>query len=59
MPHPEFTLSYKSNSTTIPHFYITKWGRSMVEPDSSDLYKGIPVRINGDSPKLNNGVQTN
>ena len=49
MPHPEFTLSYKTNSVTIPHFYITKWGRSLVEPDSNDLYKGIAVRINGDS----------
>lgn len=49
MPHPEFTLSYKTNSVTIPHFYITKWGRSLVEPDSNDLYKGIAVRINGGS----------
>jgi hypothetical protein len=49
MPYPEFTLSYKTNSVTIPHFYITKWGRSLVEPDSNDLYKGIAVRINGSS----------
>lgn len=49
MAYPDFTLSYGSTSVTLNNQNIVSWSRSMIEPDANDLYKGIPVRINGDT----------
>lgn len=47
MAYPDFTLSYGATSVTLGNQNIISWSRAMIEPDANDLYKGIPVRING------------
>lgn len=49
MAYPDFTLAYGATNVTLNNQNIVSWSRAMVEPDSNDLYKGLPVRINGDS----------
>jgi hypothetical protein len=49
MVYPDFTLSYGATSVTLNNQNIVSWSRAMVEPDANDLYKGIPVRIQGET----------
>ena len=49
MVYPDFTLSYGTTSVTLNNQNIVSWSRAMVEPDANDLYKGIPVRIQGET----------
>lgn len=49
MVYPDFTLAYGVTNVTLNNQNIVSWSRAMVEPDNNDLYKGLPVRINGDS----------
>lgn len=49
MAYPDFTLSYGTTSVTLNNQNIVSWSRAMIEPDGNDLYKGIQVRIQGES----------
>ena len=49
MVYPDFTLSYGTTSVTLNNQNIVSWSRAMIEPDSNDMYKGIQVRIQGET----------